>query len=105
MIDIFVQREDALNRGVDITDVLITTIEVARNRGRMELDQQSSIREVELTTIFKTGVKLYDLVKVHDSFQSRIWTGMIVGLRKTITNNGAFMRLIIKRPTSGTIID
>ena len=82
MVWIIVQRGDGSFRGPPIENELITEDYVAVERGRNELDQYTSYpQNVDLTTLYRTGVRNGQVVRVLDSLQGIEWFGKIIGIR------------------------
>ena len=99
MIDIFVQRGAGDKRGEDIVDPLITAIPVAIQRGRNELDRQAhASRDVEVETIYRTGVRLGQLAKFQDAQTGLEWLGKIVGITHKFSGVQLTTKLQIKKP-------
>lgn len=106
MPDIFVQRDDGLQRGPDIIDPLLTTVEACIARGRCALDEQAQpSQEVELEIVYRTGLRLGMLVTVSDLLSGRTYYGKITGIGHdaTTNNSGAVetvTRITLFRPTA-----
>ena len=99
-IDIFVQRGPGDKRGEDIVDPLITDINVAIQRGRNELDEQASaMQDVEVQTLYRTGLRIGQLARFLDIQQSVVWLGKITGITHRIEGGETITNLQVKRPT------
>jgi len=80
MIDIFAIRGLGGNRGDDITDPLITTLGVALARGQVEVDKSAPIKNVQLTSKFRTDVTTGQVIEVIDALQGAAWRGKITSV-------------------------
>lgn len=97
-VDIFVQRDGGLKQGKDIVDPLIPTIAVALNRGRNELDQQATPKTpVELTTVYRPGVLLGQLVEIAEGIRAEIYRGKVIRIRHQISPDRAVTTLTVQR--------
>ena len=88
MINLTVQRPPADKRGPDISDPLILTGPVGRERGRNEIDKNCSNREL----VSSTGpcdhfVRPGKIVEVADSEQ-QTWRGMVTACALVINLEG-----------------
>lgn len=99
-------------RGPDVVDQLLSTELVARERGRIELDENSGIQEIQLQTIFRKedptsllGVRLGQTILVHDELQGREWRGKISGISHSNRSGAVISNLIIQKPASGFVIE
>ncbi len=99
-------------RGPDVVDPLLSTELVARERGRIELDENSGVQEIQLQTIFRKedptsmlGVRLGQTVLVNDELQDRQWRGKIAGISHSNRGGAVVTDLIIQRPASGFVIE
>ena len=105
MTDIFTQRGAGDKRGDDVVDPLITSTPVAIQRGRNELDKQAhSPRDVEVETVYRTGVRLGQVAKFYDSQTGLEWLGKIVGISHhfSVGDDGEvsrYTRLQVEKPT------
>lgn len=106
-LDLFVQRNGGDKRGEDIVDPLIGNIPVALERGRNELDERASgMQIVEITTVFRPGVRLGQLAKFLDAHLGVVWYGKIAGITHAYDadDNGKYTlttKLQVQRPTIG----
>lgn len=99
MIDIFVQRGAGDYRGEDIVDPLLSALEPALDRGRAELDSTSVLQQpIQVTTKFRTGVRLGQLAEFHDSLQGVSWKGKITGIQHSIQGSTVTTVLEVIRP-------
>jgi hypothetical protein len=98
MIDIIVERGAADKQGEDIVDALITTVEVARLRGRVEIDRQEPVERVVLQARYKPGVRNGDIIEVQDSLFGRTWRGKIISLSHQISQTSVTSTLTVERP-------
>lgn len=80
MIDIIVQRGLGDKPGPDISDPLLSTVPAAIARGTYEIDSAISVYIVSQRSGFRVGVKLGELVEIHDALQGISWRGRIVGI-------------------------
>jgi hypothetical protein len=100
MIDIFVVRGLGDKRGEDIVDPLITTVAVALQRGRNELDRQGSgLQEVSVETVYRPGVRLGQLGYYVDVRSGLSWYGKVSGISHRIDGPALTTTLQIEKPT------
>lgn len=99
-------------RGPDVIDPLLSTEIVARERGRIELDNNSGIQEIQLQTVFRKedptsllGVRLGQTVLINDELQGKQWRGKISGISHSNRGGAVVTNLIIQKPASGFVID
>ena len=98
MVDIIVQRDGGTKQGQDIVNALISTVAVAQNRGRNELDQFSTPKTpVELTTVYRSGVLLGQLAEVAEGIRAEIYRGKIIRIRHTISGDKATTAISVQR--------
>jgi len=95
-----VRRDSGLIRGEDIIDPLITTLPVALARGRIELDDQNSgFQEVDIQVVYRTGLRLGQIIQVNENLFGQTWYGKITGLTHTYSNGEAITTIRLKKPT------
>jgi hypothetical protein len=88
MISVTVQRPPADKQGPDISDPLITSAPVAVERGRNEIDAQSTARQiVTLDVVPMAGLRINRLVEVQD-LTGPPWRGLLTGLRISSSRDG-----------------
>lgn len=81
MTDLTVQRDQGDKPGDNIIDPLLTTTEAALARGRAELDESSRRKtRVKLTTMYRPGVALGQIINYFDSLLGGNWAGKIIGI-------------------------
>lgn len=98
-VDIIVLRGAGDKRGPDIVEPLISEPVVAVERGRNELDLHSVLQQpIQMTTVFRTGVELGQLVEVVDAMQGEVWRGKITGISHRISGGAVQTTLDILRP-------
>lgn len=101
MIDIFVQRYTGDIRGDDVVDALMASLPAALARGRAELDEHALLQQpVDLTVRFRTGVRMGQLIGVHDSLQGASWKGKITGISHRISGGQVYTSLNVMRPVA-----
>lgn len=100
MTDLFVKRNLGLLRGPDIVNRLLATDEVAIERGQSELDKNSGLQEIQLVTVFRTGVKMGQLVEVLDALQGRVYRGKIKGIRHSASSGVIQTQLTLDKPST-----
>ena len=101
MIDLFVQRGIGDKRGEDVVDPLITSIPVAIQRGRNELDAQSSgLQDVTVDTVYRDGVRLGQVAKFYDSQTGLEWVGKITGITHRKSGVELVTTLQVSKPTN-----
>ena len=99
MIDIFVQRSSGDKRGEDVVDPLISSVPVAIQRGRNELDKRAhASRDVQVETVYRTGVRLGQVAKFYDSQTGLSWIGKIVGIQHKFSGVEITTTLQVKKP-------
>jgi hypothetical protein len=99
-VDIFVTRYAGDKRGDDIVDPLIGSVPVAIVRGRNELDERASgMQQVEVETIYRTGLRVGQSSRFSDMQTGEIWTGKIIGITHKVAGVEISSVLQVKRPT------
>jgi len=100
-IDIFVQRGSGNKQGEDIVDPLITSIPVALQRGRNELDEQSSApQDISVEVVYRDGVRLGQVAKFYDAQTGLEWLGKITGITHRSSGVELLTTLQVKKPTN-----
>lgn len=99
-VDLFVKRKLGELRGPDIINRLLATDLIAIERGRNELDKNSGIQDINLVTVFRTGVEMGQLVEVIDVLQGREYRGKISGIRHSASNGVIQTHLILAKPST-----
>ena len=88
MISVLVQRLPGDKQGPDISDPLITTVQVAQERGRREIDYNCSNRQLISSTGPLAGyMRPGKLVEVADA-EKITWRGMIRTCAISINRDG-----------------
>lgn len=101
MPDLIVIRDEGNNQGDDIIDPLIPTNAVGVSRGRAELDHNASEKAVvQYETVYRTGVRLGQLVEVQDNLAADVFRAKVVGMEHQIGTTGAVTRLSLEREIS-----
>lgn len=98
MIDIIVIRGEGLVDGGEITVPLLTALEPALDRGRQEIDGRARARRIDLTTVFRAGVRKGHIVEVADNLQGPVWRGVIKGLSHVVEGPAVYTILDVERP-------
>jgi hypothetical protein len=102
MFSVTVRRGDGLHPGEDIVEPLITTLPVALERGRNELDDRAhALQEVDLVVHFRPGLRLGQVIEVQESLFGVSWFGKIVGLSHAFSENqqAPLTTIRLKRPS------
>lgn len=87
MIAVLVQRPPADQQGPDISDNLITSEPVAVERGRNEIDRNSSSREIVTGSgALRAFLQPGSLIEVMD-FEAGPWRGMVTGFSLSVTRS------------------
>lgn len=97
MINIIAQRGNADRPGPDISDPLITSIEVAKERGRVELDSHERQTPVTITTRFNPAMVCGKLVRVVDAALGPVWPGKITSVEHVGVDGGIVTKLELSR--------
>lgn len=100
MTDLFVKRDLGELRGPDVVNRLLATDLIAIERGTSELDKNSGLQEIELVTVFRTGVEMGQLVEVLDALQGRIYRGKIKGIRHIASGGVVQTQLTLDKPST-----
>lgn len=99
MPSIIVTRGAGNKRGEDIADALLSTVEAQLARGTAELDAHSTAPQtVNLSTVYRTGVSLGQLIEVHDALQGQSYRGKITGVSHRIDAGAVTTVLDVVRP-------
>lgn len=100
MSSIVVFRGVGDKKGQDIVEALLSSTSAKLERGRVELDEHAMpIQTVTMDVTYRPGVRLGQLVEVHDSTQGKSWRGKIAGITLKITQTSHILELSISRPT------
>lgn len=101
-LDIFVQRGAGDRRGEDIVDPLIgSSIPVAIQRGRNELDRRSSSPQpVRATCVFRQGLELGQHSRFYDIETGEVWNGKITGIAHKQQGISLLTSLTVERPSN-----
>lgn len=97
-VDIVVIRIPGNKQGPDIVDPLLTNTTIAISRGEAEIQDNEPIDSIALTTNYRTGVKMGDIVEVLDSLQGKVWKGKVVGISHNNALADSWTDLDIERP-------
>lgn len=85
MVDIVVTRGVGLAEGDPFVSPLITTETVALAKGKALLDEFASMHSsVVLVVPFMEGLRLGDLVHIHETINGLLWAGKVTGISHTI---------------------
>ena len=99
MIDIFAIRGDGPYwRGPDITEPLICDLSVALERGRVEIDNSSPSRTVQMTIKYRPGLRVGQLVEVIDAMQGAKWRGKITSIDNAIEGAKMTTKISVRAP-------
>lgn len=99
-IDVTVVRYGGDYPGEDIIDPYIGSEQAAIQRGRNELDENSSgLQPVDLTIPYTSGIVPGKYIKVHDYELSEVWVGKCVSVRIQKDGPAILMQIRVKRPT------
>lgn len=102
-VAIIARRGSGTHPGEDVIDPLIVSIAVALERGRNELDEQSSgLQDVDLEIPFRVGLRIGQVAKVQDSLFGTTWFGKIVSLSHTSALGVNSTSVRLRRPTGFT---
>lgn len=103
MTEIIVIRGDGDRPGDDIIDPLMSTVAVAIQRGRNEIDTAALADGEALITTFLPEAALGHLIEVLDPAQGGAWRGKVTGLVHQVTldesgNMAIESRLDVRKP-------
>ena len=101
MIDIIVIRCAGDHPGEDIVDPMITSVAVALERGRYEINEHSGMRSTTLRTKYRNGVRQGQIVEVHDALQGKSWRGKVSSITHTSQGPALYTDLTIMKPREG----
>lgn len=100
MSSIVVFRGVGDKKGQDIVEALLSSTSAKLERGRVELDEHALPNQsVTMQIVYRAGVRLGQLVEVHDSTQGKSWRGKITAIAHKITKTKHVTDLTISRPT------
>lgn len=100
MSSIVVFRGVGDKKGQDIVEALLSSTSAKLERGRVELDEHALPNQsVTMQIVYRPGVRLGQLVEVHDSTQGKSWRGKITAIVHKITKTKHVTDLTISRPT------
>lgn len=97
MIDLIVVRGDGDRDGGEIFDPLLSSTEVAIARGTQQINASTPVNTVTLQSIFRTGVRVGQLVEVLDAMQGETWRGIVMGLSHVVEGPTIYTQLEIER--------
>lgn len=99
MSSIVVFRGAGDRKGQDIIEALLSSTSAKLERGRVEMDENAKpAQSVTLEIVYRTGVRLGQLVEVHDSAQGKSWRGKISAITHRITQTSHITELTVLRP-------
>lgn len=99
-VSLVVRRGAGLHPGPDITDPLITTLQVALARGRNELDERASgLQDVQVSIPYRPGIRIGQIAEVVEALFGDVWYGKVSGISHSYSLASAITNLTIKRPT------
>jgi len=98
LIDLIVIRDAGDHQGEDVVDPMITSVAVALDRGRFEINEASGMRPTTLETVYRNNVEMGQIVEVHDSLQGSVWRGKISSISHRSKGPELLTRLTIMRP-------
>lgn len=81
MTDIVVQRGAGSSQGTDIVDALVATDDVARERGRVEIDAASGLQPVQISVVYRPGIRRGQLVEVFEPIGQTLHYGKITTIQ------------------------
>lgn len=87
MVDIVVQRQGGANQGSDIVNPMISTTTVAIKRGQAEIDREGTKYEVQTSTLYQTGFRKGQTVKVLDDLTGQELFGVVKGITHAFDGN------------------
>lgn len=100
MSSIVVFRGAGDRKGQDIVEPLLSSITAKLERGRVEMDEHAKpAQSVTMDIVYRPGVRLGQLVEVHDAAQGKSWRGRITGITHKIKQTSHVTELTISRPT------
>jgi len=97
MIDLIVVRDAGDHYGPDIENPLITTVPVALQKGRNEIDSKSGQKEVILISNYRTGIRRGQTVAVMDALQGTTWVGKVGGIAHQTSGPEVLTELTVER--------
>lgn len=97
-VDIVVIRVPGDKKGPDIIDPLLSSNNVAIQRGTTEIQDNEPIDTISLSTNYRSGVRLGHIAEVIDILQGRVWRGKIVGIAHSTVLSDRWTDLDIERP-------
>ena len=100
MSSVVVFRGAGDRKGQDIVEALLSDTSAKVERGRVEMDEHADpAQSVSMDIVYRPGVRLGQLVEVHDSTQGKSWRGKISGITHKIKRTSHVTELTISRPT------
>lgn len=99
-VSLVVRRGSGSHPGDEISDPLITTLQVALARGRNELDERASgLQDVKVSMPYRPGIRMGQVVEVKETLFGDTWYGKIAGITHSFGGDQQTTELSIKRPT------
>lgn len=98
MVDIVVIRGEGDKDGGLIESPLINTVEVALVCGRNAVDSNSKSRTVTVLAIHRPGMRLGNIVEIHDSLVGEVWRGKVIGISVSQPADIPILELKVQRP-------
>lgn len=81
MSSVVVIRYDGDIQGPDISDTLLAPLGAKLERGRVEMDAHAQVsKDVNLDIMFRPGIRLGQIVEVHDSLQGGRYRGKVTSI-------------------------
>ena len=95
-------RGDGLHRQPDaVISNLLTELPAVLQRGRNELDEKAHGSQiVTITTRFRPGLLLGQVIKVQESLFGSAWYAKITGIKHNVSNSKLTTELTVFKPTN-----
>lgn len=98
---VVVKRGDGGHPAPPEINVLITSDACAISKGRALLDGYSSTpQSVEVEAVYRTGLRLGQLLQVHDLSQGLQWKAKLVGINHRVVRGAVSTILDLEKPTT-----
>lgn len=98
MADVLVVRLPGAKEGPTISNPLLTSHLAARTRGQAEIDKNTSVSVISLTTVHRANVDVGQMVRVVDALQGEEWVGKIVAVDHYARGAEVICNLQVERP-------
>lgn len=96
-VDLVVIRGDGSRSGEDILDPMLSDVSAALARGAQEINAHTPVSPVNLTVLYRIGIRKGQTIEVTDNRTGGKWRGILIGVTHSIENAVILSRLEVER--------